>query len=726
MKKNWKILTLIGFITLILLGVGGSFYVKDAVKKEEIQQALEASLKKSLPGTMIQIEDLKIEYGTSVLITIEKFQVDQKFPVLNYDLFKVSRIKVKVPIVSIFLGGGNIDVLLDSPELFLQEKNGDKNWINAFKRQGKVNQIDKDSPAEGNAQIVLPAFLLNSTATIRMQNSLLNYQLDKVAGQLNFGKLVFKNFGLNSTAAFEVQSKYSRKNSDTENEIYAFDFTLIGSVDFADYLKTHNLKIKSNFKVENLYVEQRSFPLALIRGNVDLNLNKTGEISGKVVSSSSENELSTEFNVDKGRILFSGVNASLYPKDVVSFLRNPLPINIAASKMKITGQLELSEGQVKPNLTFALSPFSFEAFGLKPNSKAVLKVIEDDLSLKFEATELQGKITSEINAKFDLNSPKPLEERVSFFSHDLKLEGVVVPEKMLWTWLKRLKSEGPLNSILLPKGVNTFSLNKVSLAGKVYEGGGTIKVEGNKADLANFSLIAPDSSVKATGNLVRFENKSQVKMEMNVQGIPVKTFFENLNKSPRKILGTAEGRVVGDWSLGEKNDFKTSFKLKISKGELIGFNTKEVLKKAKGSLRSSLGGIKYLAYQSEELNEFQALEGNFTLHNEELILEDFKIIPSETFFVSLKGRVDLQGKEETQVKLTLADDQYLEKFLKKKTKLKAVPLSMKAKGWEFENDMVKTLGGLVKKMRFKKDRNALSRKLKLVAKNSKKEKGKKK
>ncbi|MCR9204279.1 MAG: hypothetical protein NXH75_06870 [Halobacteriovoraceae bacterium] len=721
MKKNWKILTLFAVVVLILGGIGGSYYIKEVVKKEEVLSALEASLKKSLPGTIIQIGDLKIDYGTSVLITIDKFQVDQKFPVLNYDFLKVSRIRVKVPILSIFLGGGNIDILLDAPELYLQEKKGDKNWINAFNAK---SQIEKNSPAEGQAQIVLPAFLLNSTATVRMQNSMLNYHLGKVTGELNFGKLVLKNFGLNSVAAFEVQSQYSRKNVETLKEVYSFDFTLIGSVDFADYLKTHDLKMRSNFKVVNLSVTEKTFPLNLLRGDIDLSLNKEGKILGKIVSSSSENELSTHFRVDKGKIYLSDITANLYPKDFLPFLEKNPPLNLNNSKLKITGLLDIVGGKVNPNLTFALAPFSFELFGLKPNSKAVMKVFKDELAIKLEADELQGKLTSEVSAKFDINSSKPLEERVSFFTHDLKIEGVSLTEKLLWNWLKEMKEGGQMDSLILPKGVNTFTFSKVRLGTSVYEGGGTLKIDRNNAELANFSFLSPTASVKATGEMVRHQNKSIIDLDLILTGIPTTPFFENIGDSGKKISGIAKGKIKGKWILSKENDFKTNFNLEINGGELVGFKTKELLKKAKGSLRSSLGGMKHLAYQSEELSKFQLLEANFELNNSDLVLNEFKIIPSENFFLSLKGRLDLEGEEETTVSLTLADDQYLENFLKKKTRLKAVPLSMKAIGWEFENDMVKTLGGLVRKMRFKKDRRALSRKLKLVAKNSKKKKRK--
>lgn len=725
MKKNWKILTLLAVIIITLGGFGGSYYIKEAVKKEEIQSALEASLKKSLPGTIIQIGDLKIKYGTSVLITIDKFQVDQKFPVLNYDLLKVSRIRVKVPLLSIFLGGGNIDILLDSPELYLQEKKGDKNWINAFNSPVDKNQINKNSPAVGQAQIVLPAFLLNSTATVRMQNSMLNYHLGKVAGELNFGKLVLKNFGLNSVAAFEVQSLYSRKNVETLKEVYSFDFTLIGSVDFADYLKSHNLKMRSNFKVGNLRVTEKAFPLNLIRGDLDLSLNKEGKILGKVVSSSSENEFSSHFSVDKGKIYLSKISANLYPEDFLPFLEKNPPINLNASKLKVTGQLDLVEGRINPNLTLGLSPFSFELFGLKPNSKAIMKIINDEVTIKLEADELQGKLISEVSAKFDINSSEPLEERVSFFTHDLKLEGISLTEKLLWKWLKELREGGQIDSLILPKGVNTFTFSKVKLGGSVYDGGGTLKVDRNRAELANFSFLAPGASVKGTGEMIRHQNKSIIDLELNLAGINTSPFFENIGESGKRITGIAKGKIKGKWILSKENDFKTNFSLKISDGELVGFKTKELLKKAKGSLRSSLGGIKHLAYQSEELNKFQLLEANFELNNSDLVLNEFKIIPSKDFFLSLDGRVDLEGEEETTVNLTLADEQYLEKYLKKKTRLKTVPLSMKAVGWEFENDMVKTLGGLVRKMRFKKDRRALSRKLKLVAKNSKNKKKKK-
>ena len=57
---------------------------------------------------------------------------------------------------------------------------------------------------------------------------------------------------------------------------------------------------------------------------------------------------------------------------------------------------------------------------------------------------------------------------------------------------------------------------------------------------------------------------------------------------------------------------------------------------------------------------------------------------------------------------------------------KTIPLRMKAFGWELENDMVKTYRGLIKRLKFKKDRTAMRKKLLVVAKNLKRKKSIKK
>lgn len=703
-------------LSLLLVGGGIFLYVQELVKKDEIKVSIEETLSKTLPGAKVVIGDLSVKYGTSIHLKLDKLQIDQKFPVNSYDFLKADDIQVKVPLLSILLGGGNIEVTMNQPILSLQEKKGDKNWINVFKSSQKLDGRDKSKPKEESANIILPSFLLNSTATIRVNHSNVNYELDKTKGSLEFSKLVFKNVGLNAVTAFEIQSSYQRKNGDEENENFSFLFTLVGSLDFAKYLRENILSLKTSFSVKDLFIKEQAFPLTVIRGDLAASLEKNGVIKGNFKSSASDNELSSQFKISDGDIFLDSIAGTIYLMELRPYLSKNFPFDLDKAKLKVTGNLYHQGGAILPQLDFTLSAFNINIRDSKLPTRARLKTFNEEVTLNLESDLLGGKLLSVSKLNFNINSNLPLEERISYFSIDLKVSNINLQEKNLFGFFKSLQREELLFENLLPRGVITISSENMKLGGERLEGGATLKTDKNSISLSNFSLITPAATLKAKGNLEFFKDKSQIKLMANYKGIEIAGLYNFLDPNGRMISGKAQGSFNVTGEVSKEKLPIGRLKISIEEPMLTGFKTKDLFIKVTEAIKGSVGGTKYLSLPIEEVNKFSNLEAEIVFNEGPFKIEKLSLNRDSELGIDLKGNVDWSGEKETSLKVFLKDASFNKNYLRKKTKLSAFPISMDVKNLVFDYDLYSTLGEIQKNMKSKKDRNLIAKKLKQMKK----------
>ena len=726
-NKLWLTPALIISVIFIIFSLGIFYYVKQVVRPDHIKATIEKTLSKSLPGANVKIKSLKVDYGTYVTIRIEDFEVSQLRPVLSNDFLSVSHVNIEVPIWAILTGGGKVDITFESPRISIQQIKDNKNWINIFNKKDPENPISKDRRDEENAQIVVPVFLLNSTMSLRMRDSKLSYQIEDEVGELLFSKLLFKNVGLNTLSAFEVKSSYISKAKDNEKADFSLNTTLIGSIDFANYLNTHDLKVKSNIKVENLVYSEKVFPLDLIKIDLFFILNKEGNLKGEMQATSLENELRANFNLEKDKVLLSKIKGNLLLDNFKTLYPDNNLLNFESSHLNLKGRLEVNNGVLNPALELITSSLEMKLLGKTFANKNKFKFLKDEIHWNVELKEDEELIESKGKADFIYNSKLPLHRRMEFYDHKITLRSTEFSSKKISQFIGKVKKGGALDNFLLPRGVNNVTVDKIKVNGEVFSGGLTLNTMGNKEVLKNFSLISENSKIQIEGNQTRTKNKTKIYPSINISTSRGEYFFSEFLKPSQLIKGNLKSKIQGNWVLSDKNTFETQFNLEMEDGELKGFKTSEFLKKIKGSLKSSLGGLKYLAYKSDDINYFKRLEAGFTLRDSNLNIKSLRLFPSESFFVGLKGDLDLDGVKETSVRVNLFDEEYQSKFLTKKTRFKkTIPLRMKAFGWELENDMVKTYRGLIKRLKFKKDRTAMRKKLLVVAKNLKRKKSIKK
>ena len=102
------------------------------------------------------------------------------------DLLQIENANIRLPLVSILTGGGNLELNLSNTELFLHRMKDKKgNWKEAFDKSYKSDvAIDKEKPAKSTQNILLPAFLINSTVALRLKNFKVYYDVDGKNGLL--------------------------------------------------------------------------------------------------------------------------------------------------------------------------------------------------------------------------------------------------------------------------------------------------------------------------------------------------------------------------------------------------------------------------------------------------------------------------------------------------------------------------------------------------------------
>ncbi len=291
MKSKLKIILISVFSVTALLFGGVIYYVSQKVNSEEIRQLTIKQIQNTFPSAKVELGKFDLSLGARIKLTADNLNISYPSKGKSYNMLSVKDLNVKVPIWSILTGGGTIDVNLDSPQVGYYELQNGTNWSLSTKggskkvvettKSKKADQAKTKGAEKVSAnQLVIPAFIANSSVNLRLKNILLDYALKpNTNGTVEINKFLVTNLGLKSKAAFELDSKIilgQKKASDV-----SFRSLIIGEFSLNEFLK--NNKIDSNIvlKISDVLLKGSNLKIPLMKNDIAFQMNG-GNIKGSV------------------------------------------------------------------------------------------------------------------------------------------------------------------------------------------------------------------------------------------------------------------------------------------------------------------------------------------------------------------------------------------------------------------------------------------------------------
>ena len=173
-------------LTLICFFMGGLFYiVKTKVKGEEIRLVAIEKMKEIFPRGSVELGKLDVGIGLNISIYVDRFRLDLPRKDKTVEMISVKDFTLKLPILSVLTGQGNIEVILNSPQFTYLELGKKNNWLLAMNDRIDSERLqpgEKNQQAEideNNSLMFISPFIANSNIDLKFKNVLVNYGLNE-------------------------------------------------------------------------------------------------------------------------------------------------------------------------------------------------------------------------------------------------------------------------------------------------------------------------------------------------------------------------------------------------------------------------------------------------------------------------------------------------------------------------------------------------------------------
>ena len=312
MTKTTKIVITI-ISTLFLLTVIGTYtYIASQLDTKELRLTFITKIEKVFPNMKASIGEFNVEFGQSLELKTNNLKIGLK---KEATLFEVKELVVKVPLFSILLGGGNVEVDIQNPRFYMNKEN----WAKGIANRKTKELIDVEKPEE----LLLPAFLANSTVAVRFNH--LDILHDEKVTTIN--KFVIKNLGLNANAAYELKSDF-----------------IVGSIGVEEYIENQKIPFKTSYRLDGVKVKGQDEVFPRINGNIDGVLEKEGSIKIKNSLRLDRSNLKHEVRIDNKKVEIAGIQGSLALNELNPlFAYLKLPLVMLDGFVNITGSFERAD-----------------------------------------------------------------------------------------------------------------------------------------------------------------------------------------------------------------------------------------------------------------------------------------------------------------------------------------------------------------------------------------------
>lgn len=714
--KSKKLLVIASVIGVLFLStfIGAYFYAKSMVTPEKVREISLSFLKKTFPKSTIELGKTEISFGLSINVDVDKLSITGP----KYDLASLKNLKIEIPIFSILTGGGDLTLALNSPDVHYIESKKTNNWKMALSpvpnKKTKKEAIKQASEKSSDvAKLTIPAFLLNSTASLDVKNLNVHYSLkDGSKGSLNISKVLFKKIGVKNSSAYELSSKLDYKMK--TGEAVSLNALLIGEFNLTEIISSQKIQTTSILKISNLKLPSLKKALPELKAEIDTLVEQSGKISIKsAISFLDKNKISMAIELDDGRVKVSNVNTELLLKDIFEII--DLKMNSLAPKssmIKLSGDVSLSKkGYITPNLKFSLGPdLTYIDKNFTTQTTLNGSLIKKSFNAKAEAKVLDGTVIFQNFMKLDLNK-LPTAKNLPESNTLLNIQNISITEGLIQEILypKSMNSNTGARSAgtqnkkdeeqetkmvpIIPPGKLTVKMNNVKIGARPLNLESKITLSPKKIEVTSTDFNFSNGSGKSSAvvNLSQSSNSGVFDFNLkNFDLIALKPFL------PKNVLsaisGIFSGKANGKFMLTSKaTTYDVLANVRAKDGELKGVNIGDYVKPIINSIPKI--GEKYAGKEIDVDGKFSSLSLNGRFKESLYSIKSTKFIDSKKYLeISGNGSVSPLPSKRSQFDINYKDlSGKISKVLKNEIGTEIVPLRLVGTGFSMKPDINYTL-----------------------------------
>lgn len=439
------------------------------------------TLKSTFPNSQIEIEKLDVNYGTSIKLSGSNLKMKG---------FEAARFKARASLLSFITGAGYIEVLLQDSVLDIS---------------GRFKSVSK-------REIQIPSYVVNSSGSARFEGLKVVYSHHKPAYEVD--RLIVKNLGLRSVAAFEIKTKASLiKGLSSDNYVF-------GTIDLNHYLEKKILPIKAEVKVNSINWRGNKNALSTVTASTDIQLNESGYLKGNIQLKHQGSTAKLQGDFKEGKLNISKFEAEIMGEDFNPlFIKGNLPRQPKLSKLNLSGSLFWSENNFKPVVKGLLSTWNIKLFDETVGVSGEVAFENKGFKTDLKTGSGGGKQEIICQSRLDFDE-EALHKAISDFNCDLKLVEGEIENFQLKKLLLSLKDEEG-HFIRLPKGkVNLVSEDALFRRHPV---SGKLSLNVSNVDLALKGELKSDQElvVKIDERIKVYEDELKRKGSLIVSGTDI-------------------------------------------------------------------------------------------------------------------------------------------------------------------------------------------------------------
>lgn len=717
MTRKTKIILLSILVTLSL-AISGAFIAADSlIKTEEIKKIIVSSIEENLVGTKTSIGSLSYSLGARVDFNIKNLRVSEKKS--KKDVLKTDEINLKVSILAILMGGGEIDIKINSPYVNIFKKNKILNW-NTYLKKAKSSQVTTQNNNEKSKPIEVPSFIENSKVNFRISQLKIDYMDEKLSSFV-FDKILLKNLSLNKMTAYEVVSKINYQLGN--NETIKFNAGLVGELSLKNLISSNRFSAKSFLNITDISLMNYNFPS--INSEINLNIEQDSTLGLNVLVKSEDLINSSLKALIKKESLNLNVSSfSLNLNELLKILNQKIEnLDMNNSKLKVLGDFSFDtkksklENKININLSDSLI-YKVEGQAIKLGLSSNLK--NQNLNLKSSITAYEGNASLEVESKIDLLNPPSSIDQLAPITINLEGENFNLPfalekDKLVPNSGKKSmkSSKKKFDFPSLPIVKSYINLKNIMIAGMKTKVLSTIKAHKKNISSSNTLVYIDQSKNKSSFN-INLENTISSKFKLDSKNLNVKSFKSFLPLKMKDLDMPMDLNTSGSFEMDKKLKYNVFATLSSKNGSLKGLKLKEVIKSFLGKLG------KYLPKKKDTkiTENYDSLYAKAKATEELIDIKSFNLVgKNKSLELNLKGKVSqVNTKSELTGDIYLRD--YVEK-LKKNFGTTKIPLRLKGNGFSILPEFSYTSKRLVKKAsktKVKKLKNKLKEDIKKKAK----------
>jgi hypothetical protein len=498
-KSIWASISLAALLIIFLSSsLGSYFYLKRKLSSEKITKVITSNIRQFLPGAKVSIDDIHLKVGGGLKVGVDNITLtDQE---TGKTILAIPYITLKVPLLSLVTGKGNIEFIFDKPQFFYHSANNLSNFERVFRKDLLENRkLILEEVLE------LPYVFKNSKISFKAHDVLIEYNLNGTkSGFMTVDEVIGKNVGFNTNMALEVIKDVKGK--------FSADITMITSLNISEYLRNNKITFRSLARLKNMTAPSLEARIRGLNADIETNISEEGIVTSRFVSKYEKSNLSftTRYDSSKGLLDINNILTFVHLKDFF-----PGNVNVTSSIFEMKGR-----SKVQPHLSFMLNNYMF-TFSNRRHLFNISGIVRDSLiKLSTHANFFNGELDADFKVFFKMNSPF-----VHFSDLISNIEGTVDLDKakLPLDFFERKNYPTLDPKIRLPKGKVNFVVRNTTIpTGNKINGQFSVKSFFNSVAIDDLNFSIGKALVNSTNKVTILDDRLDYDIDLDISDLPVK------------------------------------------------------------------------------------------------------------------------------------------------------------------------------------------------------------